>query len=157
MAQSELLRRYLDAGIQFSQMTQQRAEALVRDLVRAGEVQAEQTQTLVNELVERSRRNTERLVDQIRAEVHRQVDAAEAARKDVATRMQSQIDELRRQIATATRRPASKAAAKKAPAKKSAGKKAAAKKSTKKAAAKKKASAKKSAAAKKTVSFDDVP
>src|SRR4051812_1807039 len=136
MAQNHLLKRYLDAGIQFSQMTQQRAEALVRDLVRAGEVQAEQTQALVNELVERSRRNTERLVEQIRTEVRRQVESAELARKDAVARMQSQIDDLRRQLASVAKRPSAKTAApKKAGAKKAAAKKTARKKATAKKAA----------------------
>src|SRR5262245_18119135 len=144
MAQSELFKRYLDAGIQFSQMTQERAEAWVRDLVRPGEVHAEQTQALVNELVELSRRNTEKLVEQIRTEVRRQMDTAETTRKDVVARMQSQIDELRRQMPGAAKRPTKKAAAKKPAAKKkAAAKKAAAKKKT----AAKKAAAKKSAAA----------
>src|SRR4051812_3494745 len=125
MAQNQVFKRYLDAGIQFSQMTQQRAEALVRDLVRAGEVQAEQTQTLVNELVDRSRRNTERLVEQIRSEVRNQLEIAEMARKDVVARMQAQIDDLRRQ-GTGVQR----AAAKKAPANKAAAKKPAATKAT---------------------------
>src|SRR6187397_917885 len=53
MAQNDLWKRYLDAGLQFTQMTQARAEAIVRDLVRAGEVQAEQTQAIVNEMVDR--------------------------------------------------------------------------------------------------------
>ena len=41
MPQNELLKRYLEAGMHFSQMTRERAEAIVRDLVKAGEVQAE--------------------------------------------------------------------------------------------------------------------
>jgi polyhydroxyalkanoate synthesis regulator phasin len=136
MAQNELFKRYLDAGIQFSQMTQQRAEALVRDLVKAGEVQAEQTQALVNELVDRSRRNTERLVEQIRSEVRNQLEIAEVVTKDVVARMQTQIDDLRSQLAG--QRPGGK---KKPPEKKKA--------AAKKKAAKKKAPAKKKAAAKK--------
>ena len=47
MPQNELFKRYLEAGMQFSQMTRDRAEAIVRDLVKAGEVQAEQTQAMV--------------------------------------------------------------------------------------------------------------
>jgi hypothetical protein len=131
--------------------------------VRAGEVQTEQTQTLVNELVERSRRNTERLVDQIRAEVHRQMDAAEATRKDVVARMQSQIDDLRRQMPGATKRPTKKAAPKKAAAKKNAAatkaakKKSAAKKTTAKKTGAKKTAAKKSAGAEVTSRIPDVP
>jgi polyhydroxyalkanoate synthesis regulator phasin len=127
---------------------------LVRDLVRAGEVQAEQTQALVNELVERNRRNTERFVEQIRAEVRRQMDAAESTRKDVVARMQSQINELRRQMPGA-KRPTKKAAAKKTAVKKKAGaKKAAAKKKT---AGKKRAAKKSVAAENVTTRIPDVP
>src|SRR5688500_680863 len=53
MAQSDVLKRYLDAGVAFTQMTRQRAEAIVRDLVKAGEVQSDQAQQVVQDLVER--------------------------------------------------------------------------------------------------------
>jgi polyhydroxyalkanoate synthesis regulator phasin len=155
MAQNQLFKRYLDAGLQFSQMTQQRAEALVRDLVRAGEVQAEQAQVVVNELVDRSRRNTERFVEQIRAEVRNQLDVAEVVTKDVVARLQAQIDEMRSQHSgprPAKKAPATKAAAKKAPPKKAPAKKKAAAKT---AAAKKKAPAKKVAPPAPAASTDD--
>src|SRR5438105_15554419 len=98
MPQNELFKRYLEAGMQFSQMTRERAEAIVRDLVKAGEVQAEQTQALVNEVVERSRKNTERFIDQVQTEVRKQLSVAEFVTKDVAARLQAQVDELRSQI-----------------------------------------------------------
>ncbi|MEY2477519.1 MAG: hypothetical protein QOG87_2834, partial [Actinomycetota bacterium] len=44
MAQNDMLRRYLDAGMAFTQLTRARAEAIVKDLVKAGELQREQTQ-----------------------------------------------------------------------------------------------------------------
>jgi heparin binding hemagglutinin HbhA len=136
MAQNQLLKRYLDAGMQFTAMTQQRAEAIVRDLVKAGEVQAEAAQAAVNDIIERSRKNTEKLLEQVRAEVARQVALAESRTKDVVATLQAQIDELRAQLPGG--RPAKKKAAKKAPAKKAAAKKAPAKKApAKKAAAKK--------------------
>ncbi len=144
MAQNQLLKRYLDAGIQFSQMTQQRAEAIVRDLVRAGEVQAEQTQAIVNDLVERSRRNTDRLVEQVRKEVRNQLAAAEVVTKDVVTRLQSQIDDLRNQVqGSIPARGRKKAAPRKAATNKSPAKKRAAKKSTARKSAAKKSAAKK--------------
>ena len=98
MPQNELFKRYLEAGMQFSQMTRERAEAIVRDLVKAGEVQAEQTQTMVTEVLERSRKNTERFVEQVQAEVRKQLSVAEFVTKDVVTRLQSQIDDLRSQL-----------------------------------------------------------
>jgi len=98
MAQNDLFQRYLDAGTQFTQMTRARAEAIVRDLVKAGEVQAEQTQALVAEVLDRSRRNTERLVEQIQKEVRKQLSVAEFVTKDTVSRLQSQIDDLRAQL-----------------------------------------------------------
>jgi polyhydroxyalkanoate synthesis regulator phasin len=143
MPQNELFKRYLEAGMQFSQMTRERAEAIVRDLVKAGEVQAEQTQTMVAEVLERSRKNTERFVEQVQAEVRKQLAVAEFVTKDVAARLQSQIDELRAQLPGPGGRKGkkvkkAKAAKKAAPAKKKA--------PPKKAAAKKKAPAKKAVA-----------
>ena len=52
-----------------------KAEALVKELVKAGEVQTEQAQVLVAEIVDRSRRNTELLVEQIRGEIIASADA----------------------------------------------------------------------------------
>ncbi len=149
MPQNELFKRYLDAGMQFSQMTRSRAEAIVRDLVKAGEVQAEQTQALVTELVERSRKNTERLVTQIQTEVRKQLSVAEFVSKDVVARLQSQIDELRAQLpGPVGRRGAPQPAAKKATAKKAPAKKTTAKKATATKASAKKTTAKKSTAKK---------
>ena len=71
--QNETLKRYLDAGIAFTSMTQERAEAIVKDLIAAGEVQTEHAQAMVLELVDRSRKNTEKLLAQVRTEVRDQI------------------------------------------------------------------------------------
>jgi polyhydroxyalkanoate synthesis regulator phasin len=146
MAQNELIKRYLDAGMAFTQMTQAKAEAIVRDLVQAGEVQAGRTEDLVGELLERSRRNTEALLELIRTEVRDQLVALGVLGEDGKATGAAPA----KQAAAAsgsTKKAAKKAAskAKKAGAKKSAAKKSAAKRS----ASKKKAGAKKSAAKKK--------
>lgn len=121
MAQNPLIKRYLDAGMAFTQMTQARAEAIVKDLVRSGEVQASRTEELVGQLVERSRQNTEKLLDSVRREVRDQVAALGLATQD-------DIARLERRVAAAEKAP-SKAAGTKAAPKKAAAKKAAAKKS----------------------------
>lgn len=115
MAQTDLLKRYLDAGLAFTQMTQARAEAIIKDLVKAGEVQAEQAAARRNELMERSRQNTERLVETVRKEVREQV-------RSLGLATQSDIDALRKEIGSLNRAgaPAKKAAPKKAPVKKAA-------------------------------------
>ena len=119
MAQTDLLKRYLDAGLAFTQMTQQRAEAIVKDLVKAGEVRAEQATERRNELLDRSRKNTEAMMATIRKEVREQVKALGLA-------TQYDVENLRKEIASLKRASSpTKAAAKKAPAKKAAAKKAA--------------------------------
>ena len=42
MAQTNVLKKYLDAGVAFTSMTQSKAEELVKELVKAGEVQTEE-------------------------------------------------------------------------------------------------------------------
>lgn len=91
MAQNDLLKRYLDAGMTFMTMTQARAEAIVDDLRKAGEVQAEQVQTAVNDLVERSRQNTDQLLDTIRREVREQVANLGLATTDDITRVEQGV------------------------------------------------------------------
>jgi polyhydroxyalkanoate synthesis regulator phasin len=135
MAQTDTLKRYLDAGIAFTAMTQSRAEAIVKDLVKAGEVQSEAAQATVLDLVDRSRKNTEKLLSQVRAEVRDQV-------KNLGLATQADIDRLERKI-SAIGAPAKKVAARKAPAKKAAAKKAPARKTAAKKAPARKAAAKK--------------
>ena len=117
MPQNDMLRRYLDAGMAFTQMTRSRAEGIVKDLVKAGELRQKETQKQVDDLVERSRKNTEQLMEVIRKEITTQLSALGLATKD-------DIARLERKIAAA---PGAKKtpAAKKSPAKKAPAKKAA--------------------------------
>lgn len=136
MAQNPLIKRYLDAGMAFTQMTQSRAEAIVKELVKAGEVQAQRTEELVSQLVERSRKNTDKLLEVVRKEVRDQIAGLGLATKDDIARLEKKLAA-----------PSKKSASKKSTSKKPASKKPASKKSgTKKSApAKKRAAAKKSA------------
>lgn len=69
MAQNDNLKRYLDAGMAFTQLTRDRAEALVNDLVKAGEIRRKEAQQQIEELLERSQKNSEFLVGVVRKEV----------------------------------------------------------------------------------------
>lgn len=134
MAQNDVLKRYLDAGLAFTALTQARAEALVKDLVRAGEVQADQARDAVADLLERSRKNSEKLIDTVRTEVRSQITGLGLVSKTDLDKFESRLAGL---FGTATKpvkaaakkvAPTTKAAAKKAPAKKAAAKKTVAKK-----------------------------
>jgi len=94
MADNDLLKRLLDAGMTFTAMTQARAEDLIRDLVRAGEVQAEQAQSVIDELVDRSRRNSERLIDAVRTEIRQQMASLGLATKGDVERLERTIADV---------------------------------------------------------------
>jgi polyhydroxyalkanoate synthesis regulator phasin len=95
------------------ELTQQRAERLVRDLVRSGEVQTEHAQTMVNELIDRSRKNRERLVNEIERIVREQVAKLRVANQADIARLEKRIAALER---AQKRAGAKKTSSKKSPA-----------------------------------------
>src|SRR3954469_2237194 len=95
MPQNDALKRYLDAGMAFTQMTRSRAEGIVKDLVKAGELQQKQSQKQVDDLVERSRKNTEQLFEALRAEITQQLSALGLATKADVDRLEREIESLR--------------------------------------------------------------
>jgi polyhydroxyalkanoate synthesis regulator phasin len=136
MAQNETLRRYIEACIAFTEMTRGRAEEVVRDLARTGEVQWDQVQSQVDELIEWSRRNTDQIVGLVRREVSDELTQLGIATKEhvdaLERRLDDRINDLSRIWAarsqarqtTATRPAGTSATAAKAPAKKATAKKA---------------------------------
>ena len=137
MAQNDVLKRYIDTGLALTALTQARAEALVKDLVKAGEVQADQAREVIGDLVERSRKNSEQLLETVRREVKQQITGLGLVSKADLDKAEARIAALvgtaskpvRTAAAKVPGRTAKKATpAKKAPAKKAAAKKAAAKK-----------------------------
>jgi polyhydroxyalkanoate synthesis regulator phasin len=142
MEQNEVFRRYLDLGAAFTHVTRERAEELMRELVRLGDLQREQAQGWVDDVLDRSRKNTEALLDLIREEVSRQLSSTSLVTRDDVQRLVTRLSRapaaVRKSPAKkSTKKTTKKATAKKAPAaraKKAPAKKAAAKKSTAKRA-----------------------
>jgi polyhydroxyalkanoate synthesis regulator phasin len=134
-----MLRRYLDAGIAFTEMTRARAEGIAGELVKAGELQRDQVQNSVDDLIDRSRRNTQSLISLVRKEVTSQLSLLGLATKDDLDALEKRLTQKfapKKTTASAQKSApratsgAGKAPAKKAPAKKAPGKKAPAKKSS---------------------------
>ena len=145
MAQGDVLKRYLDMGLALGQLTRARAEEIVRDLVHAGEVAPAQARDLIEDLLDRSRRNAEMLAEVVRGEVRRQLAAVGRRGGPMAGPARALVAATSKKSGARKAAPAKKATPKKAAAKKAAPEKAAA---TKKTAAKKTAA--KKTAAKKT-------
>ena len=117
MANNDPFRRYIDAGAALTQLTRARAEELVQELMKNGEVQRKEAQSKVDDLIERSRKSTESLLSLVHAEVSNQLSSLGIG----------SLDDLARQVASLLGRGPSSpptTAAKKAPAKKTAAKKA---------------------------------
>jgi len=150
MTAKPLLKKLLDTGVMFSGMTQDQAEKLVRELVKAGEARRKDSAKLVEQLLSRSREVGGSTLASLQAEIAKQLGRV-AGRLDV---IEQRVEELAQRVglmskaepvaapAAATKAPAKKAPAKKAPApaKKAPAKKAPAKKApapAKKAPAKK--------------------
>ena len=91
MAEADPFRRYLEAGLDFAQMSRARAEAIVRDLVRAGDVGREQAQDRVEELLDRSKRGTEGLLGTIRKEIAQQLSSMGFATKEDLERLEARL------------------------------------------------------------------
>jgi polyhydroxyalkanoate synthesis regulator phasin len=73
MASNERIRKYLDAGTVLGQVSRGRAEEIVRELVNAGDIQRSQAQEWVDNLVERSQKSSEQVLELVRAEVAAQL------------------------------------------------------------------------------------
>jgi polyhydroxyalkanoate synthesis regulator phasin len=114
-------KRYLEAGMQFTEMRRSQARAFVNDLVKQGHLAREQMSAAADEVMELSRRRTDELRKIVQKEVQRQLGSLGLATK-------ADLARLERRLTKATRE------AKKSPAKKSGAK--SAKKATKKTAAK---------------------
>src|SRR5580704_3185923 len=78
MGTNERIKKYLDAGTVLGQVTRARAEEIVRELVNAGDIQREQAQEWVDNLVERSRKSSEQIIEMVRREVASQLSKVDA-------------------------------------------------------------------------------
>jgi polyhydroxyalkanoate synthesis regulator phasin len=74
MASNERIRKYLDAGTVLGQVSRGRAEEIVRELVNAGDIQRSQAQEWVDNLVERSHKSSEQILELVRHEVASQLE-----------------------------------------------------------------------------------
>jgi polyhydroxyalkanoate synthesis regulator phasin len=123
VAAIDVVRKYLDAGVTYAQVTREKAEEVINDLVKAGEVRAEEAQAAVKGLVDQSRKRSEALSERIRNEVRDQLAKVQPASQADLDALTRRVAAVEKKASAATKKPA----AKKPAAKKPAAKKAAAK------------------------------
>ena len=108
MAPNERIKKYLEAGTVLGQVTRARAEEIVKELASAGDIQREQTQEWVDNLVERSRKTSEQILDLIRHEVSTQLSKIDATALET---LAGQVSDLLKRSAAAGRSATADAAA----------------------------------------------
>ena len=125
MAKNDPIGQAIKAGKDVTQSGQKRVEALLRDVTKATDRQSKQLTKALDELLERSRQETERIAEVVDTRVRHQFDTFGVATKGDLARLEAKVDAL-----TATKKAGARKAAKKAPAKRTPAKKATAKKAT---------------------------
>ncbi len=146
-----VIKRLVDAGVEFTGVSQAKAESLVRKLVRDGELRRRDAEAAIAALVDRGKDTAETIVVTLQRELSAQLDKLAVRIDDVERRVEEVIGMVARTTGAATAgttpaAPVTPAAPKKAAAKKvAAPNKAAAKKVGAKKAAPKKAAADKAA------------
>lgn len=91
---SDLFQRSLDAGISFVGITRERAEAVVKEWVDAGDLGKGKAKKAVEDLVDRSHRASEELRTFVRREIADQLAALGVATSDDITRLETRIDAI---------------------------------------------------------------
>ena len=111
MATNDRWQQYLDAGRAWTELTRAQAEAVVRDLVKAGELQQQRAKKAVDELLERSRKNAEELRKLVRHEIQSQISSLGIATQEDLKRLERKLTKAASPAKTA---PKKASAAKKA-------------------------------------------
>jgi polyhydroxyalkanoate synthesis regulator phasin len=99
----DTVRRYVEAGREA--LTPRKAEELARALTKEGQARRDQVTTVARDLVEWSRKNSERLLATIRAEVKRQLARTGVATKDDIESLKQRIRKLEASGGGSTRAP----------------------------------------------------
>jgi polyhydroxyalkanoate synthesis regulator phasin len=111
MATNDRWQEYLDAGRAWTEMTRAQAETVVRDLVKAGDLQQKRAKKAVDELLDRSRKNADELRKVVRNELQSQISALGIATQEDLKRLERKLSKAGSSAKTA---PKKTSAAKKA-------------------------------------------
>jgi polyhydroxyalkanoate synthesis regulator phasin len=106
MAITDTVRKYVEAGRE--RLSPKKAEDLARSLARQGEIRRDQVAKLTRDLVDWSRKNSERLAELIRREVKRQMSRTGVATKSEVEALRRRVRDLERKSSTAKRSSSSR-------------------------------------------------
>ncbi|MCU0310337.1 MAG: phasin family protein [Acidimicrobiales bacterium] len=125
MAKKDPIGQAIKAGKDVTQSGQKRVETMLRDVSKATDRQSKQLSKALDEFLERSRQETERIAEVVDSRIRHQFDTFGVATKGDLARLEAKVDALAATGKAARKAPAKRAPAKRAPAKRAPAKKAA--------------------------------
>jgi hypothetical protein len=156
MTNSNFLKRLIDAGVTFGEVTQSKADEIVKMLKDNG-VKRKDAEATVTALAETAKTQTEKFVARVKSEMADQIVVLADRIDDLEDKLEGFADKASARLNPKSAKPVTTAEPVAAPVKKAAVKKAAAKKAAAKKAPVKKAAAKKAAPAKKAAAKKKAP
>ena len=90
------IQKFIEAGMQFTEVSRKQAEAFVQSLVKSGEVRRKDAEQLVQTLVDRGRETTESVAAAVQAEIDATLLRIQSLDKDDSSRatLQEHFDYL---------------------------------------------------------------
>ena len=124
MAQN-VVRRLIESGMHFTEESQAKAEKLVKELVKSGEVRRKDAEQTLQALAARGKQTTEQVLSVVQAEVAKQMSRFTDRIDDVEDRLEDFAEQLgiKAKKSAKAAKAATTSAAPTAPAKKAAAKK----------------------------------
>ena len=92
--------KFVDAGKAVSKLTTDRFEEVAKDLIHLSEVQRVQAQELLEDILNRSKKSTEFVVDTVRREVDKQLKGVKFASRDDLATLADRVNQMKSDIAS---------------------------------------------------------
>ena len=89
------IKNYVEAGAQFTEMSRRQAEAVVKRLVKSGDLRRRDNEHMVQTMVIRGRETTDRIRAIVQTEVAKQLKALSERFEDVEGRLESLTTSIR--------------------------------------------------------------
>ena len=93
-----VLKDVVNLGLGALVMTKEKAEEVVNELVKKGEVGQEEGKELINELIEKGEKGKKEIEDQIEKTVKRVVEKLDISAKKEVEELKFEIEELKKKV-----------------------------------------------------------
>ena len=98
--QKDRYKKFVEAGKTVTKLTSERVEEVARDLVHLTEVQRTQAQELLDDIMKRSKKSTEYIVDTVKREVDKQLKNVKFASHEDLAAVSERLNQMKSDISS---------------------------------------------------------